>query len=77
MTMSSRQHRTSCSRLLKTSGPMKPATSLTWSHAPLGCTFASSMLTALLKPYFRDSSTIMSTPFATPLVNSEPCPVSK
>ena len=42
MTMSSRQHRTSCSRLLKTSGPMNPATSLTWSQAPLGCTFASS-----------------------------------
>src|SRR3954463_14846451 len=77
MAMSSRQQRTSCSRLLKTSGPMNPATSLTWSQAPLGCTFASSAPTALLKPYFRDSSTIMSTPLAAPLVNSEPWPVSK
>src|SRR5215213_11959755 len=36
MAMSSRQHRTNCSRLLKTSGPMNPATSLTWSQAPPG-----------------------------------------
>jgi hypothetical protein len=32
MTMSSRQQRTSCSRVRKTSGPMKPATSLTCTH---------------------------------------------
>ena len=54
MTMSSRQHRTSCWRSLNTSGPMKPATSLTWSQAPLGWTFASSAPTARLKPYLRD-----------------------
>ncbi len=34
--MSSRQHLTSCSRLLKTSGPMKPATSLTMKPRPFG-----------------------------------------
>ena len=33
--------------------------------------------TARLNPYLRDSSTIMSTPPAAPLVNSEPWPVSK
>ncbi len=36
-----------------------------------------SICTALLNPYFRDSSTIMSTPCAAPLVNSEPWPVAK
>ena len=62
---------------MKTSGPMKPATSLTWSQAPSGLHLGEFLPTARLKPYFRDSSTIMSTPFAAPLVNSEPWPVSK
>ena len=75
MAMSSRVHRTSCSRVLKTSGPMKPATSLKWTHDPSGWADSSSSLIALVKPYLRDSRTTMSTPPA-PSVG-EVCPLSR
>ena len=60
ITMSSKQQRTSCSLERKTSGPINPATSLTWTHGAsffpaLRCASATLVLSARAKPYLRDS----------------------